>query len=273
MSALTLLFDALLMVSAMAAAWAVRMRTGRSGWIDAIWSAAVGLAGIVAAIGATGGGRRWLVVALIVVWSGRLALHIGARTRNAADDPRYAELARQWGEAFGPRLFLFLQIQAAAGFVLVLAIHLSAAAPAPFPGPVDLAATVVVLAGIVGEAIADAQLRDFRRTAPAGSICDAGLWGWSRHPNYFFEWLVWCGFALFALAGLADRPIQAVAFAAPVMMWVLLVHVSGIPPLEDHMLKSRGEAFRAHCARVSPFVPRPPRRARALAAPSQEESP
>lgn len=263
---------ALLLAVAMAGAWGVRMRTGRSGWIDAIWSAAVGAAGLLAALGAEAGGRRWLVAALVVAWSGRLALHIAARTRGAADDPRYAEFARLWGDAFAARLFVFLQIQAAAGFVLVLAVGLAASAPAPFPNAIDAVATLVVLTGIAGEALADAQLRRFRRTAPPGAICDAGLWGWSRHPNYFFEWLAWCGFALFALSGLDDRPLQILAFAAPAMMWVLLVHVSGIPPLEAHLLESRGEAFRAYRARVGAFVPRPPRRRPATAA-VQEKAP
>lgn len=273
MSVPTLGVVAAIVVVAMTIAWGVRLATGRSGWIDAIWSAAVGVAGIAAAIGAEGGGRRWLLALLVALWSGRLALHIAGRTHGAADDPRYAELARQWGDAFAPRLFLFLQIQAAAGFVLAAAVHLAASVPAPFPTPIDVLAALVVGGAILGEATADAQLRRFRRTARPGAICDTGLWGWSRHPNYFFEWLAWLGFALFALSGAADRPLQLVAFAAPVMMWVLLVHVSGIPPLEAHMAKSRGAAFRAHAARVSPFVPRPPRRDVRLPAAPQEDTP
>lgn len=271
MSLLLLAFAGCVMAAAMAGAWAVRLGTGRSGWIDTIWSAAVGVAGVVAVLGADGGGRRWLIAALLVVWSGRLALHIGARTHGAADDPRYAELARLWGADFAVRLFVFLQIQAAAGFVLVAAVHLAASAPASFPSAIDAAAAGVVLVGLVGEALADAQLRRFRLAAPRGAICEAGLWGWSRHPNYFFEWLVWCGFALFALAGIGERPWQILAFAAPAMMWALLVHVSGIPPLEAHMSRSRGEAFRAHCARVSAFFPRPPRRETSSVAASQED--
>lgn len=260
MSIATLISAAVLMVTAMTIAWAVRLWTGRSGWIDTIWSAAVGLAGVVAALGASGEGRPRLIAALILLWSARLALHIAARTRGAADDPRYAELARQWGDAFASRLFVFLQIQAAAGFVLVAAVHVAASAPGPFPGAIDVVATLVVLVAIAGEAAADAQLRRFRRSAPSGALCEVGLWSWSRHPNYFFEWLGWCGFALFALHGLLDRPHQILAFAAPVMMWGLLVHVSGIPPLEDHMARSRGAAFDAYRARVSAFFPRPPRR-------------
>lgn len=272
MSTSSLLLAALVLVAAMTGAWAVRLATGRSGWIDAIWSAAVGLAGIVAALGAQGEGRRWLVAGLVALWSGRLALHIARRTRGAADDPRYAGLARQWGDAFRTRLFVFLQIQAAAGFVLVVAVHLAAANPAPFPNGFDVAATHLLVAAILGEATADAQLARFRRTAPPGSVCDAGLWGWSRHPNYFFEWLGWCAFPLFALSSVADWPIALASLGAPILMWVLLVHVSGIPPLEAQMLASRGAAFRAYRARVSPFVPLPPRRV-APAVQAEEISP
>lgn len=258
-----LLASAIGLALVMALAWVVRMRTGNSGWIDAMWSAGVGVAGLLAALAPGGGasGRAWTVAVLVALWSARLAGHIAARTRGGGDDPRYAELARQWGADFPRRLFVFLQIQAACGVVLVLAIRLAASDPAPFPRALDLFAIAVVIAAITGEAVADAQLRRFRRSAPpGGAICEAGLWGWSRHPNYFFEWLGWCGFALFALDPTGARMVGVLALAAPALIYLLLVHASGIPPLEAHMLASRGEAYRALQARVSAFFPRPPRR-------------
>ena len=90
-------------------------------------------------------------------------------------------------------------------------------------------------------------------------ICDVGLWGYSRHPNYFFEWLVWVAFAIIAIAPVGHYPWGWFGLAAPVLMYVLLVHVSGIPPLEAHMLRSRGDAFRLYQARVNAFWPGPPR--------------
>ncbi len=254
---------AVVLVAAMSFAWAVRMATGKSGWIDAIWSAAVGVAGLIVALGAGPGatGRHWLVAALVGLWSVRLAAHIAARSRGAPDDPRYADLARQWGAAFPIRLFLFLQIQAAAGFVLVGAIALAAANPAPFVGGLDLVACAVALVAIAGEGLADAQLARFRRSAPpGGAICEVGLWRWSRHPNYFFEWLGWCAFALLAIDPSGAWPVGLLAVAAPLLMYALLVHVSGIPPLEAHMAATRGDAFRAYRARVSAFFPLPRRR-------------
>lgn len=105
------------------------------------------------------------------------------------------------------------------------------------------------------EALADAQLARFRRTAAKGAICETGLWRYSRHPNYFGEFLFWCGWPLIAFG----FPGGLVALAAPVFIYWLLNHVSGVPPLEQSMRASRGAAFDAYAARVSRFFPRPPR--------------
>ncbi|TBW40710.1 DUF1295 domain-containing protein [Siculibacillus lacustris] len=246
---------------AMAAAWGVQRLTGRSGWIDTIWSAAVGLGGLAAVALADGGdpGRRVAVGVVAAAWSVRLALHIGARTRGSGEDPRYAALAAEWGPAFPLRLFLFLQVQAACAWVLILAIALAAADPAPFPRLLDGLAGLVALVALIGEAMADAQLARFRRDGASGGICEVGLWRWSRHPNYFFEWLGWCAWPLAAIDPMGGHPWGWAALAAPVLMYVLLVHASGIPPLEAHMAATRGEAFRSLQRRVNAFFPGPRR--------------
>jgi steroid 5-alpha reductase family enzyme len=113
----------------------------------------------------------------------------------------------------------------------------------------------------VGEAIADCQLRQFKADpANRNAVCDIGLWSWSRHPNYFFEWLVWLAYPLIAIDWSGDNRLGWLTLLAPVCMYWLLVHVSGIPPLEDHMLRTRGVAFRAYQRRTSPFFPLPPRK-------------
>lgn len=258
----TLVLAAVFLSLAMAAAFAVRRATGKSGWIDAIWSAAIGIAGVVVALAApaAAGGRHWLVAGVVLAWSARLAVHIAGRTRSGGDDPRYVALEREWGPSASRRLALFLQIQAGVGWILVMAIGLAATNPAPFPGLVDWIGTAVVAVAIAGEAVADDQLRAFRADASeAGSICEIGLWRWSRHPNYFFEWLGWVGLAVLAIDPTGARPLGLLAVVAPVLMYALLVHASGIPPLEAHMAATRGEAWRAYQSRVSAFFPRPRR--------------
>lgn len=252
----------------MSVAWLVQRRSGNAGWIDVIWSAGAGLVGSLLALAPISvtsqvtpelSWRQILVAAGIAAWSLRLAGHISGRSHGQQDDPRYAQLQKDWGAAFPQRLFLFLQIQAAAAWLLVMAVSVAAHSPSPGLGLADLLGTILVISGLAGEALADRQLRDFRRGAPTPAICDRGLWRWSRHPNYFFEWLGWCAYPCFALSssGADIWPWGLLALTAPAFMYWLLVHVSGIPPLEAHMLRSRGEAYARYQQQVSAFLPRP----------------
>ncbi len=258
-----LLCLALFLSLSMSLAWAVRMRTGRSGWIDAIWSAAIGLASLAAAFAPAPPSaiksRAFLAAAMILLWAGRLATHLAARTRGAADDPRYASLAREWGGDFPRRLFAFLQIQAAAGLPLVLAVAAAARSTEPFPSGGDMLGLALAMAALAGESVSDRQLVRFRRFHPEGGVCEIGLWRYSRHPNYFFEFLFWCAWPLMALDPAGVHLPQLVALGAPALIYWLLVHVSGIPLLEKHMLASRGAAFEAYRRRVNAFFPGPRR--------------
>jgi steroid 5-alpha reductase family enzyme len=246
---------------AMTFAWWVQRATGSSGWIDTIWSFAVGFGGIAAAILADGDdGRRGAASILIAIWSIRLGSHIGTRTRGGGEDPRYAKFIEKWGASAAWNLFVFLQVQALAAFILVLAVYVAAANLAPFPRMMDIVAIGIAIVAFGGEALADAQLARFRKSPDARTgVCEIGLWRYSRHPNYFFEWLGWCAWLFFALDFSGRFALGWLALLAPVLMYWLLVHVSGIPPLEEHMLTSRGEKFRALQARVNAFFPGPRR--------------
>lgn len=256
MDILLLVVIAIWLSLVMAGAWAIQRASGQSGWIDTLWSAAVGIGGVVA-ISFAGGdfNRRVVLLVLITTWSLRLAGHIGSRTRGKGEDPRYQKFIHEWGESAAWRLFLFLQTQALAALILVTAVYLAATNALPFPSALDVLAMLVAVAALGGEAISDAQLAGFRKTPQAKTeICEIGFWGYSRHPNYFFEWLFWCCWPLFSAA---TSIWNAVSLLAPLMMYWLLVHVSGIPPLEDHMLRSRGAKFRALQKRVNAFFPGP----------------
>ena len=248
---------ALFLALAMSLAWAVQARTGNAGWVDVIWSFATGAAGLALALGGGGGtAREGLVALLVAAWAVRLGWHIAGRSRGAANDPRYEFLRTEWGAAFQGRLFWFLQIQAVCAFVLAVSVWLAARNAAPL-GLWDWLAVAVLGASILGEGVADAQLRRWRADAAnRGGVCDLGLWGWSRHPNYFFEWLGWVAYPVFAIGG---DGFGWLALGGPILMYWLLVHASGIPPLEAHMLRSRGAAFEAYQARTSAFFPLPPR--------------
>ena len=251
----------------MAGAWMVQQRTGNSGWVDTIWTFSLGLVGAGSALwpvaGAAPNARQWLVAALVAVWSIRLGLHIAARTAGITDDPRYAAFAREWGVDLPRKMFVFLQNQGFGSIPLVFAIFVAARFPQAALRPQDYLGVLILLIGIAGEALADAQLKKFRiDPANQGRVCDAGLWRWSRHPNYFFEWFGWLAYPVIAIS-IGDPLFYPWGFAtllAPVFMYWILVYVTGIPPLEQQMLRSRGARYRDYQSRTSMFFPLPPQK-------------
>lgn len=246
-------------------AWLAQRLTGNGGWVDVIWTFATGAAGIACALLPADGRitpRGWLIAGLAGLWALRLGLHL-ARRSAAQEDARYAWFKQEWGKDFQARMFRFLQVQAAVAALLAGSMWLAARNPAPGLGLMDYAGVAVFAIALIGESVADAQLAAFKANpANRGKVCDLGLWAWSRHPNYFFEWLVWLGFALCAVNLQGAWPWGWAAFIAPLFMFYLLTSKSGIPPLEDHMARSRPQAWYDYKSRTSAFFPLPPRKRR-----------
>ena len=258
---LVLLGAGAVLSASMAAAWAVQRATGNSGWIDVTWTFSLGAVAAALALGYGNGARAVAVAAFVALWSARLGLHLAVRTAGAGDDPRYRDLMEQWGADAGRRLFWFAQSQAAVSLLLAGTILIAARNPAPFPATGDVLAAAVFALGVLGEAVADYQLRRFKADpANRGRICDRGLWGWSRHPNYFFEWVCWLAYPLLAIVPAGGYAVGYVALAAPACMYWLLVMVSGIPPLETHLMRTRAAAFAVYRMRTRAFFPFPPKR-------------
>ncbi len=108
------------------------------------------------------------------------------------------------------------------------------------------------LIGYLGEGFSDAQLDRFKREpSNRGQVCQEGLWRYSRHPNYFFQWVQWLGYFAFALAS----PLGLGTVYAPLLMLYLLTCVSGVPPTEAHLSVSKGEAYKRYQQTTSAFVP------------------
>jgi steroid 5-alpha reductase family enzyme len=260
--ALTALVVCAVLGAIMALAWYVQQKSGNACWVDVSWSFGVGAVAFVAALlpwqTEWPHWRQLSVAVLAASWCLRLGHHIARRTRAARDDPRYRDLIVQWGADAPRRMFWFLQSQAAVGALLALSIALAAQNPNPVMRMQDLVGLAVLVGAIVGEATADRQLRFFKLDpANRTAVCDVGLWSWSRHPNYFFEWLSWVAYPIVAIDLTGHNSYGWLALAAPACMYWVLVHVSGIPPLEQHMLRSRGDAFREYQKRTRAFFPFP----------------
>jgi steroid 5-alpha reductase family enzyme len=175
----------------MAIAWLVWYRTRNSGWVDTIWTISVGSTGCIGALWPLSidwTSRQIAVAAFITVWAFRLAAHLAYRTSWITDDPRYASLVESWGKDAPLRMFSLLQKQALVSIPLALAVVAAAWSSAPGLRAQDVLGLCILIVAIAGEALADHQLRDFSRDPNnRGTICDRGLWAWSRHPNYFCQ--------------------------------------------------------------------------------------
>ncbi len=260
----TLVLSAITLALIMTAAWQMQRVTGNNGWADVFWSFGIGIAGISALLVSSdiaSHQRKYLVAMLLGAWSLRLGLHILFRTLKSHDDPRYAKLRKDWGAAADIRMFFFLQSQAFAGIILVVCTYIAAGRPDTKLDLADYLGAAIMLFALAGETIADRQLQRFSNDpANRGRICNVGLWSWSRHPNYFFEWLGWISYGLIGVGIDGDYVYGWLSFAAPLLMYVLLRHVSGVPPLEEHMQATRGNAFRDYQTRTNIFFPAPPKR-------------
>ena len=248
-----------LMALAMLALWEVQRRRGDASVVDAAWTAGLGLLAVAYAVALPGvGGRRLLVAALAGLWSARLAVHlVRDRVIGKPEDARYREMRRQWGARAQVEFFWYFQAQALAAALFSVPFLAAMANGRPFPNAWDAAGVAVWLAAVAGEWLADAQLARFRADPRhRGRTCRAGLWGWSRHPNYFFEWLHWWSYVLLAAGG----AWWWLTLLGPAAMLYLLFRVTGIPKNEARALETRGEDYRDYQRRTSVFIPLPPRR-------------
>lgn len=242
-------------VALMVAIWLVQRARKNAGIVDVAWSFATGLAGAFFALTGHGApGRRWLVAGMALVWAARLGAYLARRVASEEEDGRYRALRRKWGARAQSYLFLFFLAQAVVAVLFALPMLVAAANASPFPAWYDLLAAAVFVLSIAGETVADRQLERFRsRPESRGRVCREGLWAWSRHPNYFFEWLHWFAYVLVALGA----PGGWITVLAPAAMLFLLLRVTGVPPTEARALESRGEEYRRYQREVSALVPLP----------------
>jgi steroid 5-alpha reductase family enzyme len=178
----------------------------------------------------SGQARQWLAVALVGIWGGRLALHIFRRNRGREEDFRYAAWRRQWGKCFVIRSFgqIFMLQGALLLLVITPALLIVGQAQSPM-NPLDGLGLLVWLTGFLFETVGDRQLAAFiKDSANRGRLKTGGLWGYTRHPNYFGEAALWWGMAVIALSA----PRGWLGLVGPLVITFLLLFVSGVPLLE-----------------------------------------
>lgn len=245
------------MAVVMTVLWLVQRARGDAGIVDIAWSYGTGLAGAVFALTADGWGpRQMLIAVLAALWGARLGTYLVLRSRGAGEDGRYRDMRLAWGEQAQRNLFLFFQLQASWTVLFALPMGFAAANATPGFGWPDALGVLIWIVALVGETLADAQLKRFRASpsyASRGGVCDVGLWSVSRHPNYFFEWVHWWAYVALGLSG----PWGWATLFGPAVMLFFLLRVTGIPPAEKRALARKGDAYRRYMTRTNAFFPWP----------------
>ncbi|HSK17180.1 MAG TPA: DUF1295 domain-containing protein [Gaiellaceae bacterium] len=238
--------------------WLLQVRTGDATAVDAGWATTLALLAVLyAALAAGDLSHRLLIAVAAGSESFRIAWLVAGRI-GGEEDPRYRELRGRWRERGREQLsfFVFYQAQAVVAWLLAVPFLLVAQNPSSGLEPLEWLGALVWLGAVAGETVADRQLaRHKADPANKGRTLRSGLWRYSRHPNYFFQWLTWVAYALMALAA----PWGWIGILSPLLILYLILFVTGVPPSEEQALKSRGEDYRRYQRETSPFVPWFPR--------------
>jgi steroid 5-alpha reductase family enzyme len=247
------LIGTLLMVFVFFATWLLCLRLKNYGFVDVAFSYGMTLLAPLYAWSGTGTLERKLVFTGVgLAWSLRLGTYLLVRVagHHPKEDSRYEALRERWS---GPWMFLlFFEMQAVLVVIFSLPFLFSAFNPAPELRVSEMVGLAVAGLALLGESLADIQMQRFKRNpANSGEVCQVGLWNYSRHPNYFFESMIWWGLALAALSS----PSGWICVICPLMMLYFLLRVTGIPLTEEYAIKRRGERYREYQRTTSAFVP------------------
>jgi steroid 5-alpha reductase family enzyme len=238
--------------------WLWYRRTDNAAWIDTAWGALIGIGAVIHPLASGASSlESWGLSLLMTAWSVRLTIHLYRRVAHEPEDGRYTALRSAWTARFGadkiPGRFLrFYLMQAFLATALALPAGLVAFDHAARWGVWQELSILVGIVSLVGAYLSDSQLAHFREIpSNKGKTCRDGFWQYSRHPNYFFEILLWVSFALYA----TTAPGGAWAWLAPISIAFFLVKVTGIPLTEAQSLRSRGDDYRRYIQTTSALLP------------------
>jgi len=244
----------IVMAGLMLLLWIIHLLIRNAAIVDAGWAAGLATLAILYAMQGPGDFiRRWMIATMAAFWGLRLALYLLlSRVIGKPEEGRYVQLRREWKTSLPLRFLFFFEFQALLTVVLSLPFLLASLNSHSSLGRFEKIGTVVWLVSICGEAAADFQLYRFRKNPESrGKTFRSGLWRYSRHPNYFFEWMIWVAYAVFALGS----PWGWLSLVSPALMLFFLLGSAGIAATEAQALRTRGAEYRAYQRTTSTFIP------------------
>jgi steroid 5-alpha reductase family enzyme len=234
--------------------WLLQLRTKNAAIIDVFWPISILI--YVTIFLSTQPLKNPLILTLQIlfaIWALRLSSHLYfSRIHKHSEESRYLQLRDQWGKNQNRNLLILFSSQALFNFLLAAPILLMAP-KLTTPFGLEVAGVIIMALSFLLEWVSDAQLKAFKRgkNRKPNEVCEVGLWGYSRHPNYFFEFLFWVGFAM----SIVVSPMGYIALLSPLLMLMTLYKVTGIPATEEAAVRSKGAQYTSYQRRVSPFIP------------------
>jgi steroid 5-alpha reductase family enzyme len=237
--------------------WLIQLKTKNAAIVDSVWAVSFPLLAFIYLVHINSfTSQQILLVSMVFIWGVRLGWYLLIRTLSHAEDIRYTALRAKWGNRQNILMLRFFYFQAILALILSLPFALVIIGSSKEISWVEWIAFSLWIVSLIGESLADAQLKRFKSDpSNKGKICQVGLWNYSRHPNYFFEWLIWVSYFIFALSS----PWGWISIISPMFILYFMLKVTGIPYTEEQMIKSRGQAFIDYQKTTSAFIPLPKR--------------
>ncbi|MFD0942047.1 DUF1295 domain-containing protein [Pedobacter boryungensis] len=254
-----LLFIALLSLLAcctiMFLVWLWAKKIKNAGVVDVFWALNFPVITTITFFLAEGSeSRKLLICGMFLIAELRLGIHLWKRVIGHLNEEegRYEQLRKEWGDKADRNFFFFFQFQAISNVILALPFFIITANPSTEISILEYIGLGIWIIAFIGEMIADNQLAAFKKDVKnKGKVCETGFWYYSRHPNYFFEWLAWMAYFIFALAS----PLGILAIISPAIILYLLLKVTGVPNNEEQNLRSKPVAYKKYQQTTSAFFP------------------
>lgn len=246
-------FAVIFIIMGIAFIWALRINNFSI--VDGFWAFNFAVIAVIIWLTAHGDNTRKIIVCgLAILWSLRLGLHLAVRIGSHIheEEGRYKQLRKEWAANLNVKFFTFFQAQALSNIMLCIPFFIMALNTNSPLSIVEYIGAGLWLISIIGEAVADAQLKNFKANpANKGKVCDVGLWHYSRHPNYFFQLMIWVSVFIFAV----NSPYGWLSIICPLSIAYLIFKVTGIPMTEEQSIRSKGDAYREYQRTTSEFIP------------------
>ena len=248
-----LLMSWLVLGVGMTVIWGLSIRYKNYAFVDVGWSFGFLVVVLLVSIFSSLAHSQSTILAFMIgLHSLRLGTYLFKRTVGKPEEGRYASLRESWKNNLPLKFWFFFQAQALSIIFLLIPFWLTLMGDSRHIGIIESVAIALFIVSMFGESLADRQLEQFKKNARTGEVCKQGLWAYSRHPNYFFECLIWVSYALYAS--------HVLAWSSPIIMIILIWRITGIPPSEEQNLKSKGMAYEKYQKETSVLIPWPRRK-------------